>query len=408
MKFRRPHLGVALLALLTFAAPGFAQMNWREYRADALHDLVREILADADTRASLQDSNLTAGHNGHFFLADAAGGFRMEISGQLQNRFVLNLRDDSGDDDGRGGFDIRRAKISFDGHLGDPTFEYKISLDLLDEALSDGYVLKQLDDGWSLKVGQFKPPFLREALNSSKRLLAVERSLVGDQSVWNQGRSLGLELQYAQDAFHAIAALHNGFRNDNVIALEEDTEFALTARGEWLLAGSWRQLRDYSSRPDDPFAALIGTAVAYEVDEYGTLSGPEEERLSWTADLSIEGGGANAFVAVITQQADRDGGTEFDRYGVVVQGGVLVADDLECFIRYEYGDLDEPGEADLSVITAGFTRFFSGHNLKWQTDVGYGLNEVDDAWARSSAGWQADAPGEDGQVVIRTKIQLLF
>lgn len=41
-----------------------------ERRAEEVKALVKEVLSDADTRASLLDNNLTAGHNGrNFFLA---------------------------------------------------------------------------------------------------------------------------------------------------------------------------------------------------------------------------------------------------------------------------------------------------------------------------------------------------
>jgi hypothetical protein len=92
----------------------------------------------------------------------------------------------------------------------------------------------------------------------------------------------------------------------------------------------------------------------------------------------------------------------------VIQGGVFVADQWEVFARYEWSDFDSAGVSDLSVVTVGVIRFFNGNNLKWTTDVGVGLNPVASEFAATALGWRADAPGEDGQVVVRSQLQLLF
>ena len=46
--------------------------------------------------------------------------------------------------------------------------------------------------------------------------------------------------------------------------------------------------------------------------------------------------------------------------------------------------------------------------LKWTTDVGVGLNPVASAFASTALSWRADAPDEDGQVVVRSQLQLVF
>jgi hypothetical protein len=94
--------------------------------------------------------------------------------------------------------------------------------------------------------------------------------------------------------------------------------------------------------------------------------------------------------------------------GVVIQGGVFVTDHWEVFARYEWSDFDSAGVADLSIVTAGLVRYYHGDMLKWTTDVGVGLDPVASEFAATALGWRADAPGEDGQVVVRSQLQLLF
>ena len=84
------------------------------------------------------------------------------------------------------------------------------------------------------------------------------------------------------------------------------------------------------------------------------------------------------------------------------------SDDWELFARYEWSDFDSAGVSDLSVVTAGVVRYYKGNMLKWTTDVGVGLNPVAPVFAAPGLGWRADAPGQNGQVVVRSQLQLLF
>lgn len=402
---------IALVTVSACATPALATKSppLDARRTEEIRRLIESVLADADTRSSLLETNLTGGWDGHFFLASSDGNFLLEAGGQLQVRYMHSVRDNSNADDSRGGFQNRRVKLAFTGHVIDPSLEYKVSVNVLGTlSLSDGYVKKTLDDGFSLRIGQFKPSFLREELLSSKRMLAVERSVVNDNAVWNQDRSLGVEVAYGDDDVHINLMLHEGFNEDRRVALNEDTEYAIAGRVEFLLAGSFKQFRDAPSWRGETFAAMLGTAFNLEKDEHGTTTGPEEERLAWTADLTLEGDGSNFSVAILAQQSKTSGSPDLRRYGVVVQGGTFITDNFELFSRYEWGDLDLPGVSELSIITIGFNRYFSKHTLKWTTDVGFGLDEVDANWVQSNSGWLADSPGESGQIVVRSQLQLLF
>ncbi len=378
-------------------------------RTEEIRQLIESVLADADTRSSLLETNLTGGWDGHFFLASSDGNYLLEAGAQMQIRYMHSFRDNSNADDSRGGFQNRRIKLTFEGHLIDPSLEYLVSVNVISTlSLSDGYIKKSFENGYSLRIGQFKPPFLREELLSSKRMLAVERSVVNDNGVWNQDRSLGVEVAYGNDDVHASVMIHNGFNRDGMVAMNEDTEYAIAGRVEFLLAGSFKQFGDAPSWRGEAFAALLGTAFNFEKDEHGTTTGPEEKRLAWTADLTLEGDGSNFSVAILAQQSETNGSPDLHRYGVVVQGGTFITDNLEVFGRFEWGDLDMPGVSELSIITFGCNRYFSKHTLKWTTDIGFGLNEVDANWVQSNSAWLADAPGESGQIVLRSQIQLLF
>jgi len=60
------------------------------------------------------------------------------------------------------------------------------------------------------------------------------------------------------------------------------------------------------------------------------------------------------------------------------------------------------------VLTIGVNKYWSKHTLKWTTDLGFGFDEVSAVYSSSGAGWRTDTAGEDGQMVLRSQVQLLF
>ena len=76
--------------------------------------------------------------------------------------------------------------------------------------------------------------------------------------------------------------------------------------------------------------------------------------------------------------------------------------------RYEWSDLDVPGVDDISIITVGVNRYFAGHNAKWTTDIGFAIDSLDSGVVAPITGYRTDATGDDGQLVIRTQLQILF
>ena len=74
-----------------------AQGDWlTEARADEVRGLVQDVLADADTRATLLQEGMLAGisDSGKIFLQSADGQFSINIGGQIQFRYLFNFEDD--------------------------------------------------------------------------------------------------------------------------------------------------------------------------------------------------------------------------------------------------------------------------------------------------------------------------
>src|SRR5690606_6601358 len=214
-----------------------------ERRREEVKGLVREVLADADTRASLLQEGMTAGYDKGFFLASADGNFRLRVGVESQIRYMFNSSEqDAGDDEDEFGFQIRQARLDFRGHAITPDFTYRVRLaanrangGVDAQVVTLGYAF---NDNWNITVGRFKPQFLREENVSGFQQLAAERSYLADY--FTVDYSEGAELAYATDRFRASAAVHDGSYSANTDFNADRTDAAVSGRVEFLVAGDFK------------------------------------------------------------------------------------------------------------------------------------------------------------------------
>lgn len=436
---------------------GKAWMN--EQRAEEVKALVRDVLADADTRASLAASGMTAGHNGkHFFLASEDGMFTMNISGILQVRYTANLRkspDDSVSDDPdtdedetaantqdetENGFGIRRAKLQFDGTIGSPKFMYKLRLSadrnegtVAADIATIGY---QLADNLTVSGGRYKNAFTREEVVSDSKGMAAERSV--SNAIFSSGYVEGIIAEWKPtDMVRVIAGVNDGFRSGNVEGGSnslftngagaadfngDGTDIAATGRVEVLLMGDWKQGEDFTHWSNDPTYLMVGAAAHWENGESvdGSAPGAKANLLAWTADASFKTAGWSIFGSAsglnTSRNADVAGSTgdQFAAYAFLGQVSYNINDKIEPFARYEYitVDNDAVGGAYLNVITAGANYYFIKHNAKFTLDVVWALDPVTSAntagQSLSGLGLLTDDSDKENQIAIRAQFQLLF
>lgn len=390
-----------------------------EQRAIEIRVLVQDVLADADTRATLLQNGLTAGYDKHFFIGSPDGNFLLQFYGKLQTRYIYNHSDqaDVADDD-RGGFSVRRMELYWKGQVLSPDLTYKVKLAANrgtgSVGLDDMIIGYRLTDHWQLSAGQFKAPFLREFLVSSGRQQAVERSYVNH--TFNVNRTQGLQLTYSDDTWNVAAMVHDGANSKNRDFHADRTDIALTTRGELLLAGDWKQFKDFASWPGDDFGLMIGGAFDYELGETGDVI-DQPDVLEYTADLSAEFGGWNVFAAFVGQHISSGGLPGADQFGLLVQAGAFVIQDkMDVFARYEYLDLDglfynnrigtmrPTAHDEISLLTIGTNYYFKTHSAKFSLDTVWVLDPLPDG--DTGAGLLA-SPGDD-QVVLRAQFQLMF
>jgi hypothetical protein len=268
--------------------------------------------------------------------------------------------------------------------------------------LYDARIGYRFNDEWEVQAGRFRSAMLREEDVSSKRQLLVERSLVSRE--FDQGRNDGIELKYRNDRIRLRGAVM-----DSSMFSDPDETWIFSARAEWMVCGDdWGIFSDFSSFADDARGLMLGMGALYENTEIDDDVSDDEDVYRWTADASLELGGCNVFAAIVgNHPMEEDDLERMDQFGAVIQGGFFITDKTELFGQYQWGDTDREFD-NLSVVTLGVNHFLDSHDLKVTFDVGYGFNPVEGTWASGGAGWREDEVEQDGQIVARTQLQLLF
>jgi hypothetical protein len=366
---------------------------------------------------SAQDQTLivpSAGHDGGFYLD--SGDLRLDVSGYLQIRWQGASLESGAPDEPtwNSGFEIRRARVTFDGELYDGAIGFRISNSFNrnggEDSLSDGFITLALRDDLTLRLGQFKLPLLREELTSAKRLLAADRSLTN--ATFTLSRSQAVELSYESDRITAALALSDGVDNVNTSAYETDSDLALTGRVEYLVSGAFRQFRGFSGFPGTDPGWLLGAAVNTEWTG-DTPQSPSEEVVAWTVDSVWQGDGWSAFVAYIGRYAsDGDDGSAATDMGVVAQASRFFGETTELFTRYDavIPDKSREGDSVFNCVTVGFNRYLHGHSAKFTTDVQWFPDAADDndlVSSQSGVGYIDSGPTRN-EVVIRAQFQIVF
>jgi hypothetical protein len=410
-----------------------SNQNWlTEQRANEIKGLVQDVLADADTRASLLQSGATAGYDKGFIVGSTDGNWLLRINFLMQQRFYWNHASDDTvltpgviPDTNVYGFENTNSVLMLSGHVVNPSWFYRVDVNFgspgdygFDPARSsnnppgagfasggphtlNAYIGHDCGNGWKAMVGTMKLPLLREELVEDQYQLTVERSNLN--YFFTGGYSDGVQIAYEGDKFHVMGMFSDGARMGQTsfyggpaatTAPLFHSAYALTGRFEWLAQGTWGQFADFTNANGGENGILVGGAVHYQKDESGlAFVGPGTQKtLILTGDVSAEFGQFNLYGAVVWSDISDAFGVvgppsvDTNPWGFIVQGGWHFNDSWELFARYEWLDYDTPtgvlavsgsSPENLSIITVGVNKYFAGHNAKWTTDIAWSTNSLD-------------------------------
>ena len=326
--------------------------NWmNDQRAEETRQLVHDVLADADTRASMQGDGSPVTVNVHGFAQ-----FRWSINDTKQDAVTETH-----------GFSLPAVRLEFDGDIYD--WSYRVSGQWDD---GGAFTLKDAYADWNgFRVGQFKSPFMKEWLTYRADTLTADRSIVA--YTFGQGRSQGIQYGYDfSSGLKFTAAYTDGFNSDNGAGVQNG--YALTGRLDY--EGAWFNL---------------GAAVSHndlDVTDYNT----------WTVDASTSLRGFDFTGAYVAQSGDIG-----SNWATVLTAAYSMGK-WQPFVQYQYGELE--GVTDnLSIGTFG-VNYTVNENIKWTTDLGYSFNTVDAGWNTDNTGWNTSSA--EGEYLLRTQLQIRF
>lgn len=399
------------------------QGDWlTEARADEVRGLVQDVLADADTRATLLQEGMMAGidDNGKVFLQSADGQFSMNISGQIQFRYYFNFQDDRDtelttgvSDEAASNLSVRRAKVRFTGTVADD-WDYGVVLAASSSGnffAEDVFIGHDLGDGWRMQVGLFKLPFARQELISSTRQVAVDRSLTTEFFTLN--RSEQVQFSYGDDQWKFHVSLSDG-ANTGFTGLPNGgavNDFAVTVRADVRLDGEWADAKSEFGSDND--ALFLGGAAHYEV--YDGIAAVDNS-LAWTVDLLWKTGGFGITGAIFGNHVSSDaaGVADVDQFGGYAQVDYVLDEKWDIFARYNYID-DDIATDELHAVTVGLN-YHVNANVKFTTDVIFTLagdnptavGGINGGESSSGLGMQGTYSDDDEQFAWRAQLQLLF
>lgn len=439
-----------------------------------------ELAADAAARTSL-----AGGSRSGFAIASADGAGSLNIGFLAQMRYTANWRDDGGFDGGTAGvgvpaaigdndfshgFNWQRARLDFFGNIVNPQITYRVSGDFSDLIaggsgadfnLTWAYLQYDFEGGMEgafVRAGSMKLPLYWEEMVAPEYQLAAERSLTNEY--FSQQYSEAILFGYQADAWRAMIAFSDGLATSGTqYNAAGEADIAITGRAEVKFAGDWSQFEDFSSWQGSDYAVKVGGAFHWEqfgetgvnapsatsTLSTGALSTGEGNIIAYTVDAAVEGNGWNLFAAFNGRYEETDlvagapAGTNDDvnDFGLVIQGGVFVTEQVELFGRWDaiYLDEDRFGAAaaaaddSFNFLTFGANYYFvpESHALKATLDLVIALDETDELLpsgttlpAGSVAGVGAlggsGAPSvtgllgqnDDTEFLIRAQLQMLF
>jgi len=383
-----------------------------EERAAEIKGLVKDVLADAETRTSLQQTAATSGYDNGFFIGSADGNFKLKINALEQMRWTYNNQNAdqvaAGQANTEWGFENRRTQLTFGGNVVDPSFTYMARFNygstgdpynpaatasagvvgtpitgtvtvtpvVISQVpnynaspgmvLQDAWFNKDFGGGLGVKVGQFKTPFMGESLRDDGNQLTAERSTI--DYIFSAGYQQGIMAHYTADMFRVMGSYANGPRGQNQNWTTGTSSFNFAVRGEVKLMGNWNEFSSESATKSDETGLMVGAAIMY-YNNRGQNNNPYSPavanvayqpagltsgNLYWTVDTTFKWSGLSVYAAFVGQNFDQNasvaGGLgDENQYGMVVQAGYRVTDAIEAFGRWEWYDVLE------SQALAGFS-----------------------------------------------------
>jgi len=402
------------------------------------------------------------------WFVERADNSSMRISVLSQARYMVSQRNAgfiSPSSETTYGFSLPRTRISFDGSIVSSQFNYRVSLDFGDAELSRGrgtgppltgstgtprlldayaqYNFAGKNEGYYLKIGQFKNIVLTEEAVASEYQLAIDRSMVSE--ILGPGYTQGVGFGFVGDSYAWEMSITDGGRylgsreTDNTAFNDvNEADMAVGFRYDWKFKGSWDQFADFTSFQGGNSGSKIGGGFLYQfhgqTNPGGQIPGfigsnvESTQVITWTLDYQYESDGWNFFAAYIGQWVDWELSTAtlgVLQNAVVLQGGWFIDDQTEFYARLDTLWLDKafrngfgtPNGYITRIGTVGVNYYIvpESHAAKLSFDASYAFDSLFALAVGAGDSIGLPDPSTTGflgltdhEFVLRLQLQLMF
>lgn len=361
-----------------------------EARAESVRDLVRDVLADSETRASFLSEEWSAGLSGvegpGVYIRANDGSASIQFSGMVQSRFVFAsaygpVTSAAQGTNTRWGFENKTVFVTLSGNLFDPSLTYLVAVAYTSQ--SNRFIVvpgqfravyarirKDLGGGWAVGAGVLNVPWDLES-----DYIGSSRLTVGDYSIFNYrfgaGKQPGAAIGWTGSSFRGSCGVFNQVNSISTgWDAPQNLSFAVAARGELKWGIDWDQLNRMSGAPGDKHGAVLGVGLCMSNGRAQNPQPPATSLATPSAQgVTVDGRvmlGPTVLIAQYACMRDPVGGPELGWYhGVNLQASTYVAPAVEAFVEACWmGDV--PVEW---IAQAGVNWFIEGSRVRVTSKV---------------------------------------
>ncbi len=344
-------------------------------------EVVAEEVAPAEIEREEKPSEV--GYDKGFFIKTGDGKYALKLSGRVQPFYTGTFNKGDGND--KHAFEVRRGRITIEGHAHSRSVGYKLQTDFgkgfltLKDFHGD---VKLADDVW-LRFGQWKRPFSRQQINSSGRLEITDRAIT--DKAFGTGRDIGVALRNDYEKspdFEWIVGVFNGSGDAAKFVPTVNDDGEVTGGAFTNVPGKFRPavigriglndggIKGYSEADLEggPLRWGAGASVWIEGDYDGGENAQQKVELDYIVKAS--GFSTTGGFYAMTSQTDKQpfSSQELSHVGFHLQGGYMMTPHVQGVARFALvdaqTDFEDGSVKDQQEISIGGNYFGFGHDAK--------------------------------------------
>lgn len=327
----------------------------------------------------------------------------LEVTAGARFGYGINLRDNDGftnsDNETTVGFGFQDVEVRLSGQVTD-SINATISFDFGPDEnrpigsafdpdfegdgvnLEDAYADWMINDGFTLRIGQFVQAFSAGRSISEYHMMGAFRSsaqsLLGDT-----GYSQGIEAHFGGDTWAAAVGFSDGpFSANTAFNDAGEADYAFNGRFDFFSDADRARFNDRTSWRGSSSAWRLGAGAYFASFGDTNPASGENEIIGYTIDGAYEADGWGVNAAFFGQHVDPEGSSSVDNFGFELGANMFFNDQFEGYARYDVVIFDEnfggSDEDTFQAINVGINYYFvpESHAAKFTAELGWAFDDT--------------------------------